>query len=235
MNNDNEKTKKIPFRFEKIDTKEKAYSIGFISCDSSISNKMVEVSTSKKDKEVVDFISNVVDGNVFVDNTFDKKSRRFPRARLIKKIPDVETFVGSSLKKDRHFPIANKDLQRYVLLGAFDADGCITWGWRKDRNRIWQKISFTTSLKLATGIQQMLLKTLEISTIVKPKKNNKCFVLEFSNKNNVLKFLDYIYQDDFVVLNRKYLKAKALRLELEENGEGVKSDNPVPSLLSRKV
>ena len=235
MNNDNEKTKRIPFRFEKIDTKEKAYAIGFISCDSSISNKMVEVSTSKKDKEVVDFISNVVDGNVFVDNTFDKNLRRFPRARLIKKIPDVETFVGGSLKKDRHFPITNKDLQRYVLLGAFDADGCITWGWRKDRNRIWQKISFTTSLKLATGIQQMLLKTLEISTIVKPKKNNKCFVLEFSDKNNVLKFLDYIYQDDFVVLNRKYLKSKALRLELEENGEGVKSNNPVPSLLSRKV
>ena len=34
-----------------------------------------------------------------------------------------------------------------------------------------------------------------------------------------MKFLGYIYQDDFIVLKRKYLKYKALRLELEENGE----------------
>ena len=47
-----------------------------------------------------------------------------------------------------------------------------------------------------------------------------CFVIEFANRIDVLKFLNYIYQDDFVVLKRKYLKYKALRLELEENGEG---------------
>ena len=68
----------------------------------------------------------------------------------------------------------------------------------------------------------MLIKELNIATIVRPKTGENCFVLEFSNKNDVLKFLDYIYpNNDFIVLNRKYLKAKALRLELEENGEGV--------------
>ena len=121
------------------------------------------------------------------------------------------------------------------MLGAFDADGCITWGRRKDKNRIWHKISFTTSLKIASGIQMFLIKELNISTTIHPKSNSECYVIEFANKIDIYKFLDYLYQDDFIVMKRKYNKANALRLELEENGEGARCHNTVPSLQSRKV
>lgn len=217
-----EKYKLDNYKFGMIDTKEKAYILGFICCDAGINNKnMVELSVEKSDKEVLDYISKYINGRVCVDDTYNKESRRFPRARMVKKIPDVKTFIGGPLKTDRHFPITNKALIRYAILGAFDADGCLTWGRRKDKNRIWHKISFTTSLGIATGIQQVLIKELGISTIVRPKSNESCFVLEFANRKDILKFLDYIYpNNEFIVLNRKYLKAKALRLELEENGEG---------------
>lgn len=146
--------KNSTFNIGKIDSKEKAYLLGFICCDGAINqNNLVEVSLEKNDKETLDYLANIVNANVFVDNTFDKKTKRFPRVRMSKKINDIKTFVGGRLKTARHFPITNKDLGRYALLGAFDADGCITWGRRKDKNRIWHKISFTTSLKIASGIQ----------------------------------------------------------------------------------
>lgn len=209
------------YYFNKIDTIEKAYIIGFITCDSAINQKcQIEVSIEKSDKEITDFIAKELNCDVNVDNTFDKKTRRFPRARLNKKVPDILKFVGSNLKTKRHLPIVSKELNRYLLLGAFDADGCITWGRRKDRNRIWHKISFTTSLGVATCIQQILIKELDISTIIRPKSKENCYVIEFANQKDILKFLDYVYCDDFIILKRKYLKAKALRLELEENGEG---------------
>lgn len=209
------------YYFNRIDSIEKAYIIGFIACDSAINKKcQTEVSVEKADKEVADFIAKELGCNVNVDNTFDKKTRRFPRARFNKKIPDILKFIGCNLKAKRHLPIVNKKLNRYLLLGAFDADGCITWGRRKDKNRIWHKISFTTSLGIATCIQQILIKELDISIIVRPKSKENCYVVEFANRKDVLKFLDYIYCDEFIVLKRKYLKAKALRLELEENGEG---------------
>ena len=216
------KYKMETYKIQAIDTKEKAYILGFICCDAAIDkNNMVELSVEKSDKEVLDYISKLINSRVFVDNTYNKQARRFPRARICKKISDIKTFIGGHLKCDRHFPITKTEFVRYVLLGAFDSDGCLTWGRRKDKNRIWQKISFTTSLSIATGIQQVLIKELNISTIVRPKTGENCFVIEFSNKNDVLKFLDYIYpNDNFIILNRKYLKAKALRLELEENGEG---------------
>ena len=224
------------YRFEKIDTPEKAYCLGFILADSDINKTNTEISVEISDKCVLDFISSVIGGNVQCDYTYDKKSRRFPRARLIKKIVDITKFTGGYLKKDRHYPRIRDDLERYLILGLFDSDGCITWGRRKDKNRIWQKISFTSQLHILKGVQQYLYKKINISTSIRPKSKEKCYVLEFSNKNDVLKFCEHIYPDnEFIILKRKYLKYNALRLELEENGEGTKGNNTVPSLQSRKV
>lgn len=214
--------KKNPnFNFEKIDTREKAYTLGFILADAGITNtKNVEVSVAIADKEVAEFIAQIINGNVQYDYTFDKKAKRFPRARITKRIKDITKFTGGEAKKDRHYPRVRSDLERYLLLGIFDADGCITWGRRKDKNRLWCKISFTSSFKILTGVQQFLLKELSISTALRPKSNKKdCYVLEFSNKADVLKFIDYLYpNEEFIILQRKYSKSCALRLELEEFG-----------------
>ena len=213
------------YNFNKIDTKEKAYVLGFMLADSNITPKnIVEISVEKNDKEIVYFISNIIESNISIDNTFDKEKRRFPRIRTSRKINDILKFTSGRLKKERHYPRVRKDLERYLLLGFFDADGCITWGKRKDRDRIWQKVSFTSQLHLLEGIQNMLYNNIGISSIIRPKSNEDCYIIEFSNKEDVLKFINYIYpkDDDFIILQRKYLKANVLRLELEEIGGSTK-------------
>lgn len=212
--------KKDNYKFEKIDSPEKAYTLGFILADAAITQNNTEISVSIKDRCVCDYISKLIDGNVTTSTYFNKKTRRFPRARLIKRITDITKFTGGYSKKDRHYPRVREDLERYLILGLFDSDGCITWGRRKDKNRIWQKISFTSQLKILEGVQQYLIKKLNISTVVRPKSKENCYILEFANREDVLKFCEHIYpNEDFIILNRKYLKYKALRLELEENGE----------------
>ena len=210
------------YKFGAIDTPEKAYILGFILADAGINeNKSVEIAVSIQDKEVLEYVSQTIGGNIQYDYTYDKNKRRFPRARLHKKITDIFTFTGGRLKVDRHFPRIKSNLEKYLVLGLFDSDGCLTWGRRKDRNRIWQKITFSSQLKLLEGLQRYINKILNISTIIRPKKGEDCYVLEFADRHDVLKFCEHIYSDsDFIVLKRKYLKYKALRLELEENGEG---------------
>ena len=219
---------KTAYSFDKIDTPEKAYVLGFILADSSIDLKnMVEISIQKKDKDIIDFISKTIDSIVRVDNTYDPSTKRFPRVRTCRKIKDITKFTSGRLKEERHYPRVKKDLERYLLLGFFDADGCITWGHRKDRNqRIWHKVSFTSQLHLLEGIQQMLYNNLNISSIIKPKSNENCYTISFSNKNDVINFINYIYPEnsDFIILQRKYLKANALRLELEEFGGTISND-----------
>lgn len=206
----------------KINSKEKAYILGFLLADAYIKEEQVDVSIALADREVLDFIAKQLDARVRTNNTLDKSKRIFPHVRMSKKINGIKTLIGDSdLKEGRNFPRVSKEFRRYLLLGFFDGDGSLSWGERKDRNRIWQKISFTSSLSLLTGVQKLLMEEIEISSIVRPKSGENCFVLEFANKENVLKFLDYIYPNsDFIILQRKYLTSCALRLKLGEFGEG---------------
>ena len=209
--------------FSKIDTPESAYILGFMLGDAGYRYNAIDISVALKDKCVVDYIANQIGGNVRVDNTLDKKTRRFPRASLClgnkNMLIDLGKVFVTRKKKERKIPIINPHLERYLLLGFFDAEGCLTWGRRKDRNRIWHKISFTSAFDLLVGIQKILDKQ-DIPSQLRPKTGEDCYVLEFSSKKRVLSFLDYLYDDgSFIVLPRKYDKAKALRLELGENGE----------------
>lgn len=232
--NDLSKHKKVKYKdenmFNKIDTPEKAYILGFTLADSYISEKNIEYVVALNDCEILDFISKQIGGKVNKSYVLDKKNKRFPRARYSVSNKNILIDINKhgSKKTDRHIPIVKKELKRYLLLGFFDGDGCITWGRRKDRNRIWHKISFTSSYNLLLGIQKILIDEVGISSSLRPKSDAKCFVLEFSNKKDVIKFLDYTYKDDFLVLKRKYDKAEALRLELGELRE-------VPITLSEAV
>lgn len=204
----------------KIDTKEKAYLVGFIAGDGWIGEDgSIEISIQIKDKEILDLFKSQLDGEIALSHKLDKKKRIFPRARFHRKIKDIKKIVGGTSKKERHLPRVPKDLERYLLLGFFDAEGCITWGRRKDRNRVWQKISFTSHLKMLTAVQNILYKQCGVPSTIRPKSGEDCFVLEIASKDGVLKILNYIYpNNEFIILNRKYENACALRLELGEFG-----------------
>lgn len=208
--------------FNVIDTKEKAYIVGYTLADGYIDKNNIEYGCALADKEILEFIA-VQLGQVSVreDHYFDKKNKRFPRARVSirnkKLVRDLLSKINS--KCDKTFPRVRKDLQPYVLLGFFDGDGCLTYGHRKDRNRLWQKVNFTSSYKILYAIQVMLNK-IGISSFLHPKGKENCFVLELANLKDVLAILRYMYQDEsFVVLHRKFNKYNALRLELGENEE----------------
>lgn len=219
LNNLYSKPKYLPYHLTKIDSKELAYMLGFIIADSSINNEIVEISVAINDSELMDLFSPLLGMKSFEDLTLVKEKRRFPRIRLVRKIVGINKFIGGNKKKDRNVPIIQKDLEVYLIRGIFDADGCITWGYRKDRNRIWHKVSFTSSLGILTSVQKVLYK-IGVSTIVRPKANEDCYVLEFANKEDILKFYNYLYADkSFMPLKRKFDNYNALRLELGELSE----------------
>lgn len=228
--------------FKKIDTKEKAYALGFLIGDSTIEKNRngMSVSISLQDKEILYRISDWTGCRVLERNITKREKKIFPSANIHivnnSLIKDLKMLFGGRLKEERRLPIIKKELECFLIQGFFDAEGCITWGKRKDRDRYWQKISFTSQLKMLIGVQNILLKN-NIATRIYPKKNENCYVLEITNKDRVIKTLDFIYSDkNFVILRRKFDKANALRRELGENGEGANdSNNTVPSLPSRKV
>jgi hypothetical protein len=210
--------------FHKIDTKEKAYILGFLLGDGCLSkDDKFEIDVQLDDREIIDFMISEIGGHSNISNKLDKTKKQFPHIGFKigenHIVRDIKMLFGGRLKEERHIPMIKPRLERYLVQGFFDAEGCITWGKRKDRDRIWQKISFTSQYHMLEGIQNILDKN-DISSKIRPKANEKCYVIEMASKKQVLEFLHYIYPDNnFIILNRKYNKAEALRLELGEFGE----------------
>lgn len=233
--------------FKKIDTPEKAYIAGFILGYGDINDRFdVNLGVALGDIEILRKIANELpwDINISVDKTFDKKARRYPRAwvclRSRKIGKDLTKHLGSRLTSERRTPIIQKKLEPYLVSGFFDADGCITWGYRKDRNRLWHKISFTASISTLIGIQNILLKN-GISSAIKPKKNENVHIIEFSNKGDIIKTYNLL-KIDGIRLNRKMEKFDQLiniidvplRSESDEFGENSlnRKNNTEPSTIS---
>lgn len=172
-----------------------------------------------RDAEVIKFIASILGCNYTISNITDKKTRRFPNISINRTLKGLSKLIGGDKKIERNLPIIKKELEVYLVRGFFDADGCITWGHRKDRNRIWHKVQFSSQLNLLTALQKILYKQ-GISTSIRPVKNENCYVIEFANREDILKFYDYLYTDkEFVPLKRKFNNYNALRLELGEFGE----------------
>ena len=114
------------------------------------------------DKVVLDFISDKLGGSVRVDHKTNQKRKKFPRARWStqdsKLFNDFYDLVGGRLKDKRKLPLINGELDKFLLQGFFDAEGCITFGKRKEDNRLWHKIGFTSKRKMLKCIIKILNK-----------------------------------------------------------------------------
>ena len=77
--NDLSKHKKVKYKdenmFNKIDTPEKAYILGFTLADSYISEKNIEYVVALNDCEILDFISKQIGGKVNKSYVLDKKNK----------------------------------------------------------------------------------------------------------------------------------------------------------------
>lgn len=200
--------------FRKIDTIEKAYVLGFILGDSHLSDRVLEITIAISDKEVLEIISSEIGGNIHDTFTSDKKRRIFPRTRLLINnkalIRDVGMLFSGRLKQERHIPIISKDLEPYLLKGFFDAEGCVSFGIRKDRNKLWHRIQFSSQLNMLMGIQNILLKHYNIATRIYPKYEERCYIMDLCNKNNVIKFCEKIPRIGLKRKNNKLDKLSAL-------------------------
>lgn len=206
-----------------IDTKEKAYILGYTLAGGYIGNNWIEFACAIKDREPIEFVAGCIGGpKVRFDNTLIKESHRFPicRYHINNKhiVSDMKRHCQGT-KQDKTFTRIRKDLEHYMLLGFFDGDGSLALGRRKDRNRLWHKVCFTGSYKLLYSIQKLLVNN-GITSSLHPKGDGICYVLEVASRRDVLATLKYMYgNEDLVVLHRKYEKYNALRLELGEFGE----------------
>lgn len=205
--------------FEKIDTKLKAYWLGFLYADGCVRNiknaYLVKIKLSKLDeKHLFSLIQHIgsnqtdlrtevskfrgVNGKEYVSNA---------KTLLINSKKMVEDLINNGCYQNKtktiKFPNLNPEFIPSFILGYFDGDGCITQSTTKTKK--YFRITFTCGSEMfLDSIKNELLKA-GIDSI--SKYNYKTFFrLQISNKIDLLRLKDYFYKKNDFYLDRKKTK-----------------------------
>lgn len=191
--------------FETIDTEEKAYWLGFLYADGSVGSKedKIELGLAEKDLKHVKKFRDFININNKISYRESSKSYRFsfrstkckqdlikqgcvPKKSLILKFPTEEQVPSH--------------LMRHFIRGYFDGDG---WFTNTDR-------TFQVGI---IGTQDFIEGFLKTVNKINMNTNNKILTVHrengakryvFSSQSDVYIFLNWIYKDANIYLDRKY-------------------------------
>lgn len=188
--------------FNKIDTKEKAYFLGIMYADGSVSKNQFYLKLN--DKEVLDAFKKYLNCDNEVKKV--KNSKAYILTISSKKICNDLIKHGCTPNKTKtiRFPKIDKELQSHFIRGFLDGDGCILMG-----NTVGTSgLNFTSaSLLFLKDLEKVLLPYIKHSHISKEKTD--VWHLRCHGKQ-ILTILNYIYSDANIYMYRKYEKYNKL-------------------------
>jgi DNA-binding CsgD family transcriptional regulator len=199
--------------FDKVDTPNKAYILGFFYADGSNSDSKctITMSLQEEDKDILEAIRKEIGSEKpleFLDysNKHDGGYNYKNQYRLLmfsKHMCETLKNVGMIPNKSLalQWPtFLRDDLYSHFLRGYIDGDGYI-------QPQKWEhNVNFLSTYDFCNKAKEYIENKLDIQCRLDeaPCKNGITTYLCVRHKNQVKKFLDYIYQDAELYLNRKY-------------------------------
>lgn len=209
--------------FENIDTEDKAYWLGFIYADGYIyqtpRNCGLGIELAIKDIEHLKKFNKCISGNLPIatrwrePNNLIKTRRQVCSIRLYRKkiIEDLNRYgvLFNKTYKDLHLPNLSKDLMPSFIRGFFDGDGSVFSRYNKSYKDSILNANFTNaSLTLLQEIREYLY-THHIYSYIneqtdKVGQTTPLYQLVINGMENTIDFLELLYNDSNIYLERKY-------------------------------
>ena len=205
--------------FDKIDTRNKAYVLGFLYADgyNNRINNTIVLSLNRKDEEVLLKIRGAVDSNkplyhhdyIHSDGVERHMSElTFASKHMCEQLEKWGMTQAKTFTID--FPdFLSDDLVSHFIRGYFDGDGCVSE--TKDLTRrpgVKCPITMMSSMQLCMHMQEYLLKNQNIDFKVNHPTGHSELngIIRSSSKENIIKFINYIYKDADLYMKRKHSK-----------------------------
>ena len=202
--------------FDEIDTPNKAYILGFLYADgyNNRINNTVVLSLKREDEEILEKINKELKNEKPIYrydyiNNYDGKERHMSEVIFASKHM-CESLEKLGVIQNKTFTITfpnflKENLYPHFIRGLFDGDGCASIYNDEDRERFI--VSIMSTKALCDGMKDFL-KTQNINfnvNKVRGKKDENALIRSSSNKENK-KFMEYIYKDADLYMQRKYEK-----------------------------
>jgi len=203
--------------FEKINTPNKAYFLGLLMADGCVSQNqdIIKIALQEKDKQILEDVKTAL--NIEYPLRYGKSCVYSCQGSYILSLCSLKVKkdlikLGCNPKKSLtlKFPKIDKRLFFHFIRGYFDGDGCITYDKRRFNE---PRVIFCSSHSFCKKMKIELKKQQFNSSIYKKGKISSLHIRGGAKK--VFKFLDLIYKNADLKLDRKYQryidgKAKSL-------------------------
>lgn len=197
--------------FDKIDTEEKAYWLGFLKADACIIKNQIRINLKDEDIEVLEKlkISLKSDYPILFQEHFDKRTKKIYKKvflcitsdRLVNKLKKYSV-VPRKTQKEVYQKI-RKNLQIHYIRGLIDGDGSFCYTKNKNaKNGKEKRFSLCGSLSVCEGVQDFFVR----SGLLKKTKirfHTGCYVLDYNGSKQVQKVHDAVYLNSNIFLKRK--------------------------------
>jgi len=191
--------------FEKIDTEDKAYFLGFIVADGSVNE--VRLNISQKEPDILYKFEKFIKLKDGV-RKHTKRNIHFLNLTSSKLITDLNN-LGIYQNKTMivKYPNIPKELEHHFMRGVFDGDGCISIHKRREDSR---DTTDRGQVNICSGsidfIQKYVDRLNEMCGITKNKircPKGTYSVIDWGSFSDIERFYDFFYKDATVYLERK--------------------------------
>lgn len=215
--------------FSEINTEEKAYWLGFLMADGYVSKSgyQIRLRLALADREhIVKFLNSINSSH----NIKEVIAKLGDNEHTLSQVDINSVVMCNDLSKlgvingkanNETMPELQEDLVRHFIRGYFDGDGSLSYGYRKrirdDKEYMnrYCKASILGSSSILSSISNIVnLEFDEISMNVFQKGNENIHVISCSD-SKAIKFLDWIYKDSAIYLDRKKNKFMNCITELD--------------------
>lgn len=215
--------KKSPYNcnysyFKTIDSEDKAYWLGFIYSDGWISitseanSGVVGIQLQRRDDEHLKKFNKSINGNYKISYgkkkcSISNSEEEFPYCLIkIYSIDMVNDLISHGVNNHKSYeikmPSIDECLIRYFIRGFFDGDGCVRIRTDKKTGRRYPSCDITCHERNMLDEIRSILYSNGITSYIYPDKTK--YRLYISGCNSNYKFLEYIYGDAKIYLDRKY-------------------------------
>lgn len=206
--------------FEAIDTEEKAYWLGFMYADGYVLTKdnTIGLSLSKNDYDHLEKFKKAIGsthpikvyrGNGYTNNDYCRLMLRSDKLKNDLISNGCIENKTSLIKFPNSIP---KSLIHHFIRGYFDGDGCLTTYYNKANNSNVVAIKILGTENFLLSINDWCEDCLgyRVKSLYKRKKDSLVFNLEIQGKKRAIPFLELIYKDATIYLDRKKEKYDSL-------------------------
>lgn len=198
--------------FEKIDSSEKAYWLGYIVADGCITYEKCETyrldfTISEQDREHLIQFKNAINSNApieervtYLDATGKEYSGvrlRINNSHMCKSLMEIGIMPRKS--GNEIFPTIDERFHKDFIRGVFDGDGCFSY-WFHEKNGYQCQITIVGSYELMNDFAMLFQKKFGFSTSV--RKDGAIYRISINSHNATL-LLDCLYSENGVHLKRK--------------------------------